>query len=275
MTFKLALAQFSPCTHLHTALEQNLQTHLRLMQAAHAQGVSLLVFPELSLSGYELAEAVRLAVTPTHPVLKHIQTLVDACHISVIVGAPLFNEAAPEKPYIASFLLRHHLPAQVYCKMHLHAGEDRFVSVGSETLLFELQGRRIGMAICADALYDSHAQHYADLQADVYVASVLITESGYASDCAQLQHCACQHGMLVAMANYSGFSGGYMATGKSCVFSPTGAFLGVAATTTEMKAHGLTWQLLMLEHSQGQWQSSVYPALLPEPSNGHNQQTRF
>ena len=29
------------------------------------------------------------------------------------------------------------------------------------------------MAICADTLHDSHAQHYADLQADVYVAAVL------------------------------------------------------------------------------------------------------
>ena len=159
--------------------------------------------------------------------------------------------------------------------MHLHAGEERFVSVGNEVMLFELHGRRIGMAICADSLYDSHAQHYADLQADVYVASVLITESGYASDCAQLQHCARQHGTLVAMANYSGPSGGYLATGKSSVWSPTGEVLGVAASTAEMEAYGLAWQLLMLEHSQGQWQSSVYPAWMPEPSNSHKQQTRF
>ena len=53
MDAKIAVAQFKPSPFLDKALDNNLLTHLAIMKQAGQCGVTLLVFPEMSLSGYE------------------------------------------------------------------------------------------------------------------------------------------------------------------------------------------------------------------------------
>ena len=83
--------------------------------------------------------------------------------------------------------------------MHLHPGEEQYVSPGHSYVDFEHHGLRIGMAICADTALSSHPLHYAQLQADVYVASVLITEQGYAKDSSLLQQYAKEPQLMVLL----------------------------------------------------------------------------
>ena len=54
MNTKIAVAQFRPSPLLDKALDKNLLTHLSIMKQAGQCGATLLVFPEMSLSGYEL-----------------------------------------------------------------------------------------------------------------------------------------------------------------------------------------------------------------------------
>ena len=171
------------------------------------------------------------------------------------MGAPWFNPNG--KPYIASLLIRPHLPVLVYCKMHLHPGEDKYVSPGHSYVDFEHHGLRIGMAICADTAHSSHPLHYAHLQADVYVASVLITEQGYAKDSSLLQQYAKEHQLMVMMANFCGVSGGWEATGKSCIWANNGAVLVQAEATTDM-CDDVDFQLLLVEQIQGVWQATSH-----------------
>ena len=135
LMIKLALVQFTPCPVSSIALEHNLHTHLAAMQKAQSLGVSLLVFPELSLTGYELAEAACLALSPPHPMLSHLQAQVDDLGVSVVVGAPWYaTENMNDRPPIASILLRPHLAPQVYAKMHLNAGEQAYISAGKKII---------------------------------------------------------------------------------------------------------------------------------------------
>ncbi len=53
MNVKIAVVQFKPTPFLDQALDNNLLTHLAIMKQAGQYGVTLLVFPEMSLSGYE------------------------------------------------------------------------------------------------------------------------------------------------------------------------------------------------------------------------------
>ena len=48
-------------------LAANIQRHLRFIEVAAEQGVELLVFPELSLTGYENEVAAALAIDPQLP----------------------------------------------------------------------------------------------------------------------------------------------------------------------------------------------------------------
>ena len=255
MDAKIAVAQFKPSPFLDKALDNNLLTHLAIMKQAGQCGVTLLVFPEMSLSGYELERADTNALTPSHVAIQTLQQQAEQLNLSIIVGAPWFNPNG--KPYIASLLIRPHLPLLVYCKMHLHAGEEKYVSRGHSYLDFEHHGLHIGMAICADTTHSSHPLHYAHLQADVYVASVLITEQGYAKDSSLLQQYAKEHQLMVMMANFCGVSGGWEATGKSCIWTNDGAVLAQAEATADM-CDDVNFQLLLAEQIQGVWQATSH-----------------
>ena len=49
------------CSAVAGDIAANVRRHLEFMDAAHGQGVDVLVFPELSLTGYEPALAAGLA----------------------------------------------------------------------------------------------------------------------------------------------------------------------------------------------------------------------
>lgn len=54
-------------------LAANIVLHQRFMQVAAEQGVQLLVFPELSLTGYERGLAAELAISPDAEVLQPLR----------------------------------------------------------------------------------------------------------------------------------------------------------------------------------------------------------
>ena len=59
---------------------------------------------------------------------------------------------------------------------------------------------------------------------------------------------------MVMMANFCGVSGGWEATGKSCIWANNGAVLAQAEATTDM-CDDVDFQLLLVEQIQGVWQA--------------------
>jgi len=70
-------------------LAANIQRHLALMVAAAEHGVQLLVFAELSLTGYEPALAQELAIAPDDTVLAPLRELARELQMTVVVGMPI------------------------------------------------------------------------------------------------------------------------------------------------------------------------------------------
>jgi len=202
----------------------NITTHLRFIAAARAEGVQLLVFPELSLCGYELPLLHQCALTPDDARLAPLRT----AGMTVIFGAPV-RDADAERPCIASIGFAADGGTTVYRKQHLHAGEEAHAQPGPMTALAQpLHGQRYVEAICADTTHASHARAAADAGASLYVAGVLISEGGYAKDAALLRGHAKAHNMGVLMANHATPSGGYASAGKSAFWAPGGASLAQA-----------------------------------------------
>lgn len=204
----------------------NLQTHLRFIAAARAEGVQLLVFPELSLCGYELALLRACAMTPHDPRLQALRAA--AAGMTVIVGAPLIDDGAA-RPCIASITLMADGGTRVYRKQYLHDGEARHVQPGPiGASVHALHGQRYVEAICADTTHAAHAQAAADAGATLYVAGVLISVSGYEADAALLRGYAATHNMGVLLANHASDSGGYAVAGNSAFWAPGGQLLAQA-----------------------------------------------
>ncbi|WP_338885663.1 carbon-nitrogen hydrolase family protein [Xenorhabdus sp. TH1] len=218
--FIIAAAQFVP---VRGNVEENIRMHQRLISAAVSEKVNVIIFPELSLTGYEHDLAKGLAFIDADTRLEPFRILAREHNITIIVGAPV--NAGGEKPQIGVFIISPKTPIFHYSKIYLHPGEEKFFAPGSDVKVFQCHGQSLGLAICADTGSAVHAHNTATMGASVYLSSVLITEGGYYNDTAKLQNYAKSYGMVVVMANYSGLSGGLNAIGKSAIWDEDGKLI--------------------------------------------------
>lgn len=234
----------------------NLQTHLRFIAAAQAALVDVLVFPELSLTGYELPHLDQHLLSPEDAVLAPLRALVDQGHTTVVVGAPA---ATPQGlPGIAAFIYTPGAAPTVYFKQHLHPGEDQHVASPPRPTprhrLESLGGMPWALCVCADLADASHAASAAAQGAQLYLASALISENGYAADAALLQGHARQGRMGVLLANHAAPSGGYVSAGRSAFWGPDGTLVvsapgaGDALVLARHSAQGWTGEVLSVEN---------------------------
>ena len=150
MRLNLALAQIS--TKLGD-VQANLDKHMTLIGEAKKQKADLLVFPELSLTGYVLQDLVAsVAHKPTDDdeVFKH---LLEASHdLDLAVG--FVDEDSRHRFYIASAYLSGGKVLHVHHKVYLPAyglfDEGRFFAWGDTVRSFETRFGRMGMLICED-----------------------------------------------------------------------------------------------------------------------------
>lgn len=209
----------------------NVLAHTKFMAAAHRAGVDLLVFPELSLSGYELPLLRDCLLHPNDSRLAPIRDMVRQTHMTVLVGAPL-RHGDNLAPSIAAITFFPDGATSVYCKQYLHPGEEKYAVKGEGGCLCHvLHDESFAPAICADTSHEPHAAAAAATGATLYLAGVLVSEAGYPADSAQLQRHAGQFNMGVLMANHGGPSGGYASAGKSAFWAP-GGYLVIAAAGT-------------------------------------------
>lgn len=223
--FRISVAQ------IHSVsgdVEENIRRHILAIKKAATLGVSYLVFPELSLTGYEPTLANQLAFTKNDDRLNPLIACAMEHAINIAVGAPLASAGLPN---IALIIISQSGRVDTYQKMHLHLGEDVYFSPGEHHHILSLCGTKIANAICADTSQASHAQIAFGLGASVYVAGVLITEAGYQTDTDLMKSYALKHNMLVAMANHNKSTGGWQPIGKSAMWSNRG--LLVSATENQ------------------------------------------
>ncbi|MBO1256253.1 carbon-nitrogen hydrolase family protein [Alteromonas sp. 5E99-2] len=213
---KISVAQIAS---IKGNVDENLSIHLKAIEKASELGVSYIVFPELSLTGYEPELAKHLAFSIDD---KRLQPLIDSAvrnNINIGVGAPLMSDGLPK---IGLIIVSQSGAINTYEKMHLHPGEEDYFDKGECHNVVTISSTNIANGICADANNASHVQACSDLGAEVYIAGVLITEAGYDSDTAVMAEYANQYNMLVAMANHNQPTGKWAPIGKSAIWSNEG-----------------------------------------------------
>src|SRR4051812_44734227 len=82
----IAVAQTCP---VMGDVQANLDEHLSLARLAATEGAEVVVFPELSLTGYELALAHALAFSEGDPRLASLLDLAASQGTTLVVGAPV------------------------------------------------------------------------------------------------------------------------------------------------------------------------------------------
>jgi NAD+ synthase (glutamine-hydrolysing) len=150
MKLNLALAQIN--TRLGD-VQANLEKHLDLIAQAKKQEAELVVFPELSLTGYVLQDLVPMVShkpTEDDPVFKH---LFKASHdLDLVVG--FVDEDVRHRFFIASAYLSGgkvlHVHHKVYLPTYGLFDEGRFFAWGDSVRAFDTRFGRMGILICED-----------------------------------------------------------------------------------------------------------------------------
>lgn len=200
----------------------NVQEHLALVRAAAAHGVQWLVFPELSLTGYELAAMPSLVLHADHALLTPLRDAAAHTGMAITVGAPVAQPGA-NRPAIGAITLRPDGSHATYAKHHLHGSETVFATPGPAPVHLQTLGPlHIASAICADTNHPTHAVSAARAGANIYAAGILTSEKGYAAEAPLWQAYAREHGLVVLIANHGGPSGGYVSVGRSGIWDQHG-----------------------------------------------------
>jgi predicted amidohydrolase len=197
----------------------NVGRHLGFIELAASQGADLVLFPELSLTGYEPTLAGELATDADDARLDVLQAVADARGIIVGAGLPTRSTSGPQ---ISLIVFRPHEARSKYSKQRLHADELPWFSSGDEQLVIDAAGHRLAPAICFESLQPGHAAAVADLGADTYLASVAKPYRGVAAAHQHYPAIARRHSMIVLMANSVGPCDDFVAIGRSAAWTARG-----------------------------------------------------
>lgn len=190
----------------------------------------MIVFPELSLTGYELDLASALQFESGDARLERLSSAAKEYDMHVVAGAPWVS--GREKPYLGAFLFAPDRSA-CYAKIHVHESEQAYFVPGDDHCVEPVGGVPTGLAICADTGHPDHAAEAAALGARLYVASVMKNAAQYRAHADNLSRYAADHGMAVLTANYAGSTGGEESAGGSAFWDERGRLVARADSNDE------------------------------------------
>lgn len=224
---KLIAAQILPVPGEY---EKNIARHIDVIHLAASQSANLVLFPELSLTGYEPRLAEVLAVHPSDSRFDEFQRLSDRYGMLIAVGAPTKGAKGTE---ISMISFQPGLERTCYSKQHLHPDELPFFTPGTRKLVLSQADFVLAPAICYESLQPSHAEEAAEYGAQVYLASVAKSERGTALANSHYPMIAKKHSMTVVMANCVGPADDYVAAGCSSIWNSHGELVCSADAVNE------------------------------------------
>lgn len=217
MTAPLRVAVAQPMT-MAGDVPLNVARHAAAVRSA---GARLVVFPELSLTGYDLDAA---AIDPGSEVLA---PLIDACASAgavALAGAPVDVDG---HDHIATLAVSASGIAVAYRKMSLGGDEMERFAAGSTPALVEVDGWHIGLGICKDTRMEAHLGATLGQGIDLYVAGLVHHDHEHHELEERAVRIARRGGVPVAFASAAGDVGPAYpsAAGGSGIWSSSGAVL--------------------------------------------------
>lgn len=225
---RLSVAQFAPVLG---DLDANLAAHRRFADSAVANGSQLLVFPELSLTGYFVKDLVgELAMTREDARLDPLRDM--SRRLDLV--ASFIERGEGDRAYIAAGYFSGgellHVHRKVYLPTYGMFEEGRFLSSGSRIGTFDGPLGRTAILICEDLWHPSTVGVAAADGADLLIGVAASPARGFGGDrpdsarlYEQMNRVYAQlFGMHVVFSNRTGFEDGVGFWGGSEVVDPFG-----------------------------------------------------
>lgn len=204
-------------------IEENLENHLKWIKQAIQNNADMIVFPELSLTGYEPNLAESLASSQDDTRLNEMQNLSDRNGITIGVGLPTKDKS---DTFVSMIIFQPHKERTTYSKQYLYPPEEPIFKAGKNPLVLNFETEVVSPAICYETTNKAHCEFAKRNKATIYVASVLSSINGIDTELKILSDIAKNNSLITFMANYVGKSGGYECAGKSSVWDENGELIG-------------------------------------------------
>lgn len=203
----------------------NVANHVDALDRAAVDGARVVLFPELSLTGYAFD------AEPLTPHDERLDPLVAACAragLTALVGAPVTADGGGR--HIAVLAVDGGGARVAYRKQWLGRAERPHFIAGPAPAAVAVDGVRFGLAVCRDTGIPDHAAATAAIGIDVYAAGVLEHAADAHVTPERARRVATAHGVWVAVAGFAGGTGeGYAAAaGGSGLWRSDGSTLAVA-----------------------------------------------
>jgi N-carbamoylputrescine amidase len=147
--------------------EDNLATSIRMIRTAAAKGADIMVFPEMSLTGYTTDQRISAIARPVDARLIHtFSRLSDELNLAILPG---LAEKADGHIYGSHLVFVPRSSCGKYRKLHIAPNEQDFFSPGVGIPLFMHAGLRFGIQLCYDAHFPELSTAMAVNGADLIV----------------------------------------------------------------------------------------------------------
>jgi predicted amidohydrolase len=210
----------------------NLAQHGELARLAAREGAEVVVFPELSLTGYELELGPALAFSAEDTRLEPLIAVARAASLTLIAGAPLRLASGL---HIGAFIIAPDGTLTLHTKRHLGAfdpeaadggtlppAEDTIFTPGPLCPLLTLSSYTALVAICAESMQPWVMKQARARGAQAYLTSHFSLPRDRDARIDGFARFAAHASMPVVFANYGGPSAGLEASGGSAILSERG-----------------------------------------------------
>jgi predicted amidohydrolase len=202
-------------------IDKNLEQHYALCEKAIDLQADLIVFPELSISGYEREEAYNYFFTPDDARLIQLKKTAIAGKITIIAGAPIKIKT---DLFIGSFIFSPAGNISIYTKQYLHEGEDYFYKSSFDfNPQLDIENQKISLGICADVENIKHVRAARNTGSKIYVLSVFYSSASIQGLHEKLNNFAREYRLNIILSNFYGECYNMEAGGKSAFWANNGS----------------------------------------------------
>lgn len=224
---KISIAQIQP---ISGDIKANIINHLKWIHEAINQKADLIVFPELSITGYEPKLARNLAVTKDDVRFNVFQTLSNTHQITIGIGAPLLSDSGIQ---IGMIFFNPNRARTTYSKQILHVDEFPYFVKGNSQHILTINQINIAPAICYESLQSNHIQQAKQLNAHIYIASVAKHNQGIEKANTYFSQTAKKHNIPILLSNAIGACDNFISHGQSAIWNAKGVKLSQLNTHEE------------------------------------------
>jgi predicted amidohydrolase len=227
---RLALAQINS---RREHKEENLQKIEEFTLRAKEQHADLVIFPELSLTGYVLHDQIyELAEVIPGPSTKRIEELAKKTGIHIIFGMPELSEKSKATIFNTAVLIG---PTgligkfrKMYLPTHSVFEERRYFRAGYQTAVFTTDIGKIGLFICYDIFFPEVCRltRLKGAELIICISASPAVRRGYFEILTTAR--ALENTAFLAYVNLTGIEDGLQFWGGSRLVSPTGDLLAAA-----------------------------------------------